>query len=254
MQRRSAEAYVLDVVDLHDRDRIVTFFGERCGRKRGVTRGARTKFSRFAGQLQLLARVVVRWFEKEGRELVRIESAELVRPVRGLFDDLDGILLGSYLADHLMHFVQEDEESPELFRLLESSLAWLEEGVDRDVVARYFEVWVLRLAGIFPSPRECPVCGGELEGQAVWLSHPTAEILCGRCPAPAGGRSRVSNAAVGLLREAGRTTPPRLGHVDRRVLREVEAVTSRVRCTFLQHELRSYEVMKATLGGSALPA
>ena len=51
MSLTSAEAILLDVVDLHDRDRIVTFLTRERGKLRGVARGARRKYSRFAGQL-----------------------------------------------------------------------------------------------------------------------------------------------------------------------------------------------------------
>ena len=52
MQVRQADALILDVVDLHEKDRIVAFLTAEFGQKRGVARSARTKFSRFAGQLQ----------------------------------------------------------------------------------------------------------------------------------------------------------------------------------------------------------
>src|SRR3990172_2840396 len=93
-----SEAILLDVVDLHDRDRIVTFLTREWGKKRGVARGARRRYSRFAGQLQPLAKVQVTWFEKEGRELGRITAADLKRPAHRLQGDLEGVLLGAYLA------------------------------------------------------------------------------------------------------------------------------------------------------------
>src|SRR6185295_15497988 len=75
----SAEALILSVADLHDRDRIVVFLTRDLGKKRGVAKGARTRHSRYAGQLQPLAKVQVTWFAKEGAELARISSVELVR-------------------------------------------------------------------------------------------------------------------------------------------------------------------------------
>ncbi|HEX5760224.1 MAG TPA: DNA repair protein RecO, partial [Thermoanaerobaculia bacterium] len=157
MRILSAEVLVLDVFDLHDDDRIVTFLTREQGKKRGVAKGARRKHSRFAGQLQPLAKARVTWFEREGRDLARVSSVELVRPAHRLQEDLEGILLGSYLVDHLLEFAQEDEASDAFFRLLDTTLEALLAGVDRDLAARYFEAWVLRLAGIFPPPRECPL-------------------------------------------------------------------------------------------------
>ncbi|MFP3942181.1 MAG: DNA repair protein RecO, partial [Thermoanaerobaculia bacterium] len=106
MRSFSGEALILDVFDLHEKDRIVTLLTREVGKKKGVARGARRKYSRFAGQLQPLARIQVRWFEKEGRELVRIGDVDLLRPADRLQRDLEGILLGGYLAEHLVEFVQ----------------------------------------------------------------------------------------------------------------------------------------------------
>jgi DNA repair protein RecO (recombination protein O) len=246
----TSEALILDVMDLHDRDRIVTFLTREQGKKRGVAQGARARHSRFGGQLQPLAKAQITWFDKEGRELVRISSVELVRTVHPLQTDLEGILLGSYLADHLLEFAQENEPSDTFFRLLDSTLEAMLAGVDRDLAARYFESWVLRLAGIFPSPRACPSCGGPFSDAGGAVLPPHGETLvCLHC----GGNYGVmaTPATLDFLCRIGRqglqevaAAPP-----EARTLRQVEAICAHVRRQFLQRELRSYDVMHRTLAG-----
>lgn len=248
MALQSAEALLLSVVDLHDRDRIVTFLTREQGKKRGVAQGARAKHSRFGGQLQPLAKAQVTWFEKDGRDLVRISSVELVRTAHPLQADLEGILLGSYLADHLLEFAQENEASDHLFRLLDSTLQALLEGVDRDLAARYFESWVLRLAGIFPAPRACPSCGTPFAGETgAVLPRGGEALLCFDC----GGHNGLAATpeTLELLRRIGRESLPEVGRTPpvARVLRQVEELCGQVRRYFLQRELRSYEVMRQTL-------
>ncbi|HYU35817.1 MAG TPA: DNA repair protein RecO [Thermoanaerobaculia bacterium] len=242
----TSEALLLDVLDLHDRDRIVTFLTREHGKKKGVAQGSRTKHSRFAGQLQPLSKVQVTWFEKEGRELGRISSVELIRPAHRLQADLDGILLGSYLADHLLEIAQENEPSDLFFRLLDSTLEALLAGVDRDLAARYFEVWVLRLAGVFPSTQECPVCGRPFAGWA--MLPPNGEtLLCLDCGGQGGLIIRPET--LELLRRIGRLSLPKAAEepASREALRQLEELSARVRRHFLQRELRSYEVMQKTL-------
>jgi DNA repair protein RecO (recombination protein O) len=246
----TAEAILLDVQDLHDRDRIVTFLAREHGKKKGVAKGARTRHSRFGGQLQPLAKVHVTWFEKEGRELVRISAVEMDRAARSLQEDLDGILLGSYLADHILEFAQEGDPSDHLYRLLDSTVEALLAGVDRDVAARYFEAWVLRLAGVFPAPRACPSCGRPFvseDGQAGAVLPPNGEtLLCFDC----GGRSGyiARPETLELFRRIGRESLPAVAAdpPDLRILREMEEVSARVRRNFLQRELRSYDVIQRT--------
>lgn len=245
MRRLISEALLLDVVDLHDRDRIVTLLTPGYGKKRGVARGARRKYSRFAGQLQLLARVNVDWFERDGRDLVRVQDVQVLETAKHLHGDLEGILLASYLAEHMVVFAQENEASESLYRLLATTLEALRRGSDRDLAVRYYEIWVLRLQGIFPPPRECPSCGRSLEGEAV-LPPSSEGLVCRDC---AGGGRRVGRGALELLRRTARESLPAVGAAPppSQVLREVEALCATIRRSFLDHELRSYEVMQRTL-------
>lgn len=265
MRTFAGEALILDVFDLHETDRIVTFLTRERGKKKGVAKGARRKYSRFAGELQPLARVKVRWFEKEGRDLVRIGDVDLVRSAHRFQEDLEGILVGGYLAEQAAEFVQEDEAAELPFRLLDSTVEALLAGVDRDLAARYFEAWILRLAGIFPAPTECPLCerpfseAGSVEGSGRGAVLPAGQdaLVCRECagggasgarPGPASGLGIAPDVLDFLLR-IGRE---RLPDLARRppppgVLRRAEELAREVRRRFLGRELRSYTVMQRSL-------
>lgn len=244
----TAEALILDVRDLHDRDRIITFLTREHGKRSGVAKGARTKHSRFGGQLQPLAKAEITWFEKEGRDLTRISTVELIRTAHPLQEDLEGILLGSYLADHLLEFSQEGEEAEYFYRLLDSTIEALLAGVDRDLAARYFEAWILRLAGVFPAPHHCPECGRPYPPEGAMLPRSGENLLCLDC----GGRSGLSvpPPVLEFLRRIGRENLPTLASgpaPPAGVLRQVEDLCAQVRRYFLQRELRSYDVIQRTL-------
>jgi DNA repair protein RecO (recombination protein O) len=247
MALMTAEALILDVRDLHDRDRIVTFLTREHGKTSGVAKGARVKHSRFGGQLQPLAKVQVTWFQKEGQDLGRISSVELVRTAHLLQTDLEGILLGAYLADHMLEFAQEGETADHFFRLLDSTIQALLAGVDRDLATRYFESWILRLAGVFPAPHACPECGSPFPPEGAMLPRSGEMLLCLDCGGPSG--FAVSPAALELLRRIGRESLPTAAErpPSPALLREVEDLCAQVRRHFLQRELRSYDVIQRTL-------
>ncbi|MEM1248895.1 MAG: DNA repair protein RecO [Acidobacteriota bacterium] len=247
---------VVEVSNLGDRDRIVTLITPEYGKVRAVAKGARTKYSRYAGQLHLLARLRCGWFEKESSDLARLREVHLERPATGLQNELEGLLLGTYLAEQATVFVQENEESPRLFRLLDSCLdALLNDRVDEALVGRYYEAWMLRLAGIFPHPSECPACGRDLDDLAVLLDGVDG-LVCGDCARGQSGL-RVGPGVLGFLRrisaqrvqDIAAANPPGSDLLER-----VEELTARVRREFLGEELRSYVVLKRTLAEVGRPS
>lgn len=250
MELHQADALVLDVVDLHERDRIVAFLTAEFGQKRGVAKGARTKFSRFAGQLQPLAKVRVQWAEKPERELVRIRDCQILAPPPDFGADLEALLLGAYMAEHIAEFAQEDEPSSHYFRLLDSTLQAVQGGVPMELAARYVEIWILRLSGVLPVPRECPLCGAELGDRAA-LFEADGAIIGLECAAEGESWTPVAAPELELLRRSGRQNLPTLAAdpPSREAMRRCEELCAKVRRNFLQNELRSYRMMKETLSG-----
>ncbi|MFP3940476.1 MAG: DNA repair protein RecO, partial [Thermoanaerobaculia bacterium] len=169
-----------------------------------------------------------------------------------------GILLGGYLAEHLVEFVQEDEPAELPFRLLDSTVEALLAGVDRDLAARYFETWVLRLSGIFPPPRECPACERPFPARGAVLPPGDEALVCPDCAGDpshveSGGGLVVGPEVVDLLLRVGREPLVEMaGRAPRpEALRRTEELTREVRRRFLGRELRSYGVMQRSLASTA---
>ncbi|MGH7336061.1 MAG: DNA repair protein RecO [Myxococcota bacterium] len=248
MRSCSAEAILLEVSDLLEADRVVVFLTSEHGKKRGAARGAKRKYSRFAGQLQPLAKVKIGWFEKEGRELVRISSVDLVRAPKRLSQDLEGLLLAAYLGESTATFAPENEPAEHTYRLLDSVLEALEAGAAQAPVVRYFESWLLRLAGIFPAPGECPTCGRSLADGAALAASGEA-LLCRSCAGENRGALPVSAAALEFWRRIRRESVVRMAARPpaRETLAEIEEIAGRIRRHFLQGEIKSYQVAKQTM-------
>src|SRR5579862_6526375 len=78
MPIKESEAIVLRTFPLGEGDRLVSFLDRQAGRMRGVARGARLPKSRFGSTLELLAYIRIWYFERENRDLVRINQCELI--------------------------------------------------------------------------------------------------------------------------------------------------------------------------------
>ena len=95
--------------------------------------------------------------------------------------------------------------------LPEGRLDALQTGVGAERLARYFEYWLLRLQGVYPSTQACPQCGASLQGGAV-LEPRSHWYLCRQCGSHAQGVVMPA-AALQFLAEAASVAPGKLGDV-----------------------------------------
>jgi DNA repair protein RecO (recombination protein O) len=146
----TAEALVLRTYKLGEADRIVVFLTRDRGKKRGVAHNARKSRKRFGAALEPLTEVRVSYFEKEQRDLVRLDYAE---PVRSPLVAASPEALGysHYFAELIDEWAAEADVDERLFRLSTSALEALVCGVPGEALARYFECWLLRLQGVYPA-------------------------------------------------------------------------------------------------------
>ena len=233
----TADALILRTYKLGEADRIVVFLTRDRGKKRGVAKGARRPRSRFVGALEPLTEVRVAYFEKERRELVGLNYAETVRsplayvgrsegrpegrplpegaegrplPDAGS-DGPSGLEYAGYFAELIDEWAQEADADDRLFRLGTSMLDAFAASAPVEALARYFEYWLLRLQGVYPE-----------------------------------SRGSLSDGAIAFL-AASRSVPPhRVGDVvvDRRVLRELEAVHRTLIAMHLEKTLKSDRVLR----------
>ena len=146
----TAEALVLRTYKLGEADRIVVFLTRDRGKKRGVAPNARKSRKRFGAALEPLTEVRVSYMEKEGRELVGLNYAE---PIRSPLSSVSTESLGysHYFAELIDEWAAEADVDERLYRLGTSALEALVTGVPAEALARYFECWLLRLQGVYPT-------------------------------------------------------------------------------------------------------
>ena len=245
MRHQASDAFILGTYPLRERDRIVSFLTRDAGKKRGVARGSRGPKSAFAGALEPMTEVRVLYFEKEGRELVSMNSADVLRSSFPLSGELDRALLLSALAESLQTFVSDSDPAEPFYRLARHAVDGLYAGAPADLVAAYFDVWVLKLSGLFPSAGECAVCGAALPpAGALLFDESRPGFVHGECRR--GEALRMSPAARETLR---RILAAPLDPAERPAgLLEVAAVARRARRHFLGHELKSHRVLAQVRG------
>ena len=243
----TSEALILRTYKLAEADRIVVFFTKDRGKKRGVAKGARRARSRFTGTLEPLTRAGIAYYERELRDLVRINYVEPQRSplavVARQTDDVAALGHAEYFAELIDEWAPEAHVDERLYRLGSAMTDAIAAGVPVDPLARYFEYWLLRLQGVYPSLASCGGCAEPLVSGAVLPARDDV-FVCTTC-APAGG-TMVGVDALKFLKAAGATAPERLAALplQSRAARELETLHRRLLHVHLEKELKSARVLR----------
>jgi DNA repair protein RecO len=246
----TTEALILRTYKLKEADRIVVFLTRDRGKKRGVAHGARRMRSPFGGALEPLSRVGVTYFEREQRELVSLNYAETITsPMRA--GGAEALGHSAYFAELLDEWAPEGDPNETLFRLGSSVVEALGDGARVEPLARYFEYWLLRLQGVYPSLLTCQTCGAPLGCESTCAAVLVAGEHAFRCQPCGGGAERprgvgLSGEALGFLRAASTTKPASLDGltVSDGAIGELERVHATLIRMYLEKDLRSARVLR----------
>ena len=152
MPARVSETYVLRTYPFRESDLIVSFFTRDQGKLRGVARRARKPKSTFGSGLERLSLVNLSYSQKETRELVNLNSCDLLQSQFDLLDDFDASVVLDYVAEVSDHLLPANEPNERFFRLLTAILDHMHERGPGAIWAAitYFSLWATRLSGFLP--------------------------------------------------------------------------------------------------------
>jgi DNA repair protein RecO (recombination protein O) len=261
MPLHETDAFVLRTFTIKEADKICVFFTREAGKLRGVAHGARRLKSRFGASLEPFTEVSLVYFQKENKELVSISNCEIINSqfVEGLSSETLGVI--HYLAELVIEFVPDHEPNEKIYRLIGATLDSLRRiggpiparsvgpgaAKERDeklsAIVRYFEIWMLKLAGFFPHWKNCGACEKNLAGEAaVWLTNEGIP----QCSACGGGRGEELKPLVWRTIHEVLTQSPTtflLPERDARSIAQIGNLAARLIDRVLERELKSYEVL-----------
>jgi len=199
---------------LKEADLVVSFLTRDQGKLRGVAKRARRPKSGFGAGLERLSHVRMAYFQRETRELVNVDSCELIRSQFGLISDYWASVALDYFAEVCEQLLPSAEPSEKFFRLLLAVLDFLQpagEPADAGRVWRavtYFSLWAVRLSGWLPELHVCLGCGSLLdENERAFFGRGQAGLICGQCRSATGSGStwelsaESRNTAAEMLRK-----------------------------------------------------
>jgi DNA repair protein RecO (recombination protein O) len=183
MPLRETEAIVLRTYRLGEADKIVSLLTRQLGRLRGAATGAQRPKSRYGSSLEPLSYIRLWLFERERRDLLRLNSAEILESFFEMQKDYRVQVAAQYLAEVAERFLPEREVNERAFRLVLAVLRGMKASREVNRPLLYFNYWLLRLGGFLPELGRCHNCGREL-GEAPGYYGPGSEgLACEKCRA-----------------------------------------------------------------------
>ena len=170
------EAVILRRQDFGEADRLLTLLTPEHGKLRAIAKGARKPTARKTGHVELYT--LVDMLIARGRELHIVQQAETKEPFLRLREDLLRGSYAAYLVELLDRFTAEQDPGRGEFRLLVQALGWLCDEDDPRLVARYYELRLLELAGFAPALHTCAIGQEPLEPRDQFFSPADGGVVC----------------------------------------------------------------------------
>lgn len=182
MPVRETEAIILRSYPLKEADKIVSFFARQGGKTRGVAPNARRSVRRFGAGLELLSHVRLRYQEREARDLVRLESCELLDSFFDAQSDYPTAVAFGHVAEVAEQLLPEREENDAFFRLILLVIEEIRRTCEIWRPLTYFDLWAVSLAGFLPPLDACLRCGAALEAdEPAWFRASSEGLRCRIC-------------------------------------------------------------------------
>jgi len=219
---RVSEAFVLRTWPLKEADLVVSFFTRDQGKLRGVAKRARRPKSPFGAGLERLSHVRMAYFQRETRELVNLDSCELIHSQFGLVSDYTAGVALDFFAEVSDQLLPAAEPSEKFFRLMLAVLEHLQSASAGAVwpAVTYFSLWAVRLSGLLPELNVCLSCGSLLEDrespERAFFSRGRTGLICEHCrrATSAGNTWELSAESRTLAAEMLRTPVGRLSKTE----------------------------------------
>lgn len=238
-----SEAIVLRTYNLAEADKIVVCLTRSAGVVRAVARGARRLKSKYGAGLEPYTLLALSFYEKEGRELHSVRDAEILRSYFHLSKSVETMRALAYMGELVLEFAPPHEPNEKLFRMVNACLEALAgSSMDIAAITRYFEVWLLKLAGFLPNIRSCADCGRRLKGEGVVYLNMDSRARCRACSNGQG--TPLSEEAHAQIEAAQRLSPNDFAQCVREAKskasqEEVEQFARRLIERILERELRA---------------
>lgn len=262
MPAQKTQAIVIRTFPLRDAHKIITFYTPDFGKVKAVAYGVKSPKSKLTGSLELLNHGILLFNYRENRDLQSLSGFELIEGFDSLRSDFSRITYGCYMAELVDAIASEGDANPEIFELLRHTYQLLGDSKDVKLVARFFEIKFLDLAGYAPQLTQCANCGSAVSPVPINRMHGSSPgvpsmlfsidnggLLCGDCQHIDSSGYTITPGSCELLKTLRKSELRKLNriHASTQNHRELKLVLSSFIQYHTERSLKSLRFIESVL-------
>ena len=234
------EGIVLKTFDFRETSRIATFFTRDFGKVKGILKGIRKDPKKFGSSVEKFSVNDIVYYQHRNSDLHLVSHCDMKDFYSGLRRDLERMTAASYAAELIDTLMPAEEQSLEIYHLMQVFLRCLQSTQDVSKLVQTFQIKILSLSGFQPHLETCVSCRKDI-ADTPHFSLRLGGLLCGVCQDSTSQATPISLGAVASILHIQRNNwegALRLG-IEPFIKKELKYVLNHFLVFHLERQLRS---------------
>lgn len=227
-----AEGIILRKYFLRETSYILVILTKEFGKIRGVIKGVRNPYPKFAGDFEIFTNCELLFYKKKKSLLdliTQCDALEFFLPVR---KDIERLTYANYFIELIDIVTNDYDDNKQLYDILIESLRMLASGASARRTSRIFELNALDALGLSPEFERCVECGSA-DNDRNFFSVKAGGVLCLKCRNLDGSAFNISLGTIKFMRKIQTSDLKRTSSI--KVSKEVGIETEKVLKRFMQY-------------------
>ena len=192
------EGIVLKAFDFRETSRIATFFTRDFGKVKGILKGIRKDPKKFGSSVEKFSVNDIVYYQHRNSDLHLVSHCDMKDFYPGLRRDLERMTAASYAAELIDTLMPAEEQSLEIYHLMQAFLRCLQSTKDVSKLVQTFQIKILSLSGFRPHLETCVRCRKDI-ADTPHFSLRLGGLLCGDCQDSTSQTTPISLGAVASI-------------------------------------------------------
>ena len=179
----TVDGIVVKELPLSENDKLLTIITGKKGKMVVLAKGIKAINSKRSAGAHLFCYSEFCFVKRDER--LWLDAIEVKDTFSGLAEDLEAVALASYFCEVANEICFEENEEPEMLRLLLNSLYALANLKTKPkwMIKAAFELQAMCIQGFLPNFRSCAICGNELKAfpQSIIFELTQGGFVCDNC-------------------------------------------------------------------------